>query len=157
MRLIRQPRPRVGIRSCDHHREGKRMGHVFHVAVLTVIAGAALGLGTAGAASSQYPTVFTKFKYELQGGKAEFKGRIDSRKGGCVPDRKVRLYRKRHGSTTKLGGDRTNQKGKFAIDLGGGTPKDGTYYAKVKQAKIGAQGNKKTCLDRKSPSVKLSR
>jgi hypothetical protein len=80
MRLIRHPRPRARIASCDRHPEGKRLGHVFGVAVLTVI----------------------------------------------------------------------------AIDLGGGAPKDGTYYAKVKQAKIGAKGSKKTCLDRTSPSVKLS-
>jgi hypothetical protein len=116
----------------------------------------ALVPGVAAGGATQYPTLFTKFKYKLENGKAEFTGKIDSNKGGCVPDRKVKLYRKTSGDETKVGGDRTNNKGKFEIDLGSGTPKNGKYYAEVKQAKIGSSGNKKTCLARTSPSIKIS-
>lgn len=111
----------------------------------------AAGLG----ATDEYPTAFTKFKYEVSGSEAEFKGKINSTKGGCIPDRKVVLYRKHNGKTKKLGGDRTSNKGKFKIELGSGAPKEGTYYAEVNRAKIGDSGDK-TCLARTSPSVKLS-
>jgi len=118
---------------------------------------AALGLLAAAPAlgASQYPTVFTKFKYELSGGEADFIGKIDSSKGACVSDRKVKLLRKHNGKEQKLGGDHTNAKGKFVIDLGSGTPKKGSYHAEVKQTKVGGQ-NQNTCLARSSPTVKLS-
>jgi hypothetical protein len=118
----------------------------------TMIATVALGATFALAAGAQYPTAFTKFKYKLESGKATFKGTIDSSKGGCVQGRKAVLYRKYSGKTKKLGGDHTNSKGKFEIDLGSGPPKDGKYYATVKQAKLGDN----TCLARTSSSVKLS-
>ena len=108
------------------------------------------------AGGKQFPTFFTKFKYELKNGEATFTGQIDSSKSGCVGDRKVVLYRKSNGQNKKLGGDHTNNKGKFSIDLGKGPPKDGKYHAVVNKTKIGESGNKNTCLDRSSPSVKLS-
>jgi hypothetical protein len=115
----------------------------------------ALVPGIAAAGVTQYPTAFTKFKYSVDGGKAEFKGKIDSQKGGCVPDRKVKLYRKKSGDKDKVGADRTNDKGKFEIKLGSAPPKNGKYYAEVDQTKIGSSGNKKTCLGRTSGSVKI--
>jgi hypothetical protein len=119
----------------------------------TVIAMVALGATTASAGSgTEYPTVFTKFKYKLDDGEATFKGTINSPKDGCVQDRKAVLYRQHSGNTDKLGGDHTNDKGKFEIGLGSGPPREGKYYAKIKQAKLGHD----TCLARTSPSVKLS-
>ncbi len=103
-----------------------------------------------------YPTVYTKFKYQLKNGKSKFKGTIDSTKGGCIKDRKVLLYRKKNGNKKKLGGDHTNNKGKFSIDLGSKPPKKGTYFSEVNKAKIGDSGKKNTCLSVKSGSVKLS-
>jgi hypothetical protein len=129
------------------------------IPLLTALAMTAIvviGPGIAAAGGTQYPTVFTKFKYKVKNGAAEFKGQIDSSKGGCVGDRKVRLYRKKSGNTAKLGGDHTSSNGKFEIDLGATPPQDGKYYAEIKQAKIGASGNRKTCLGRTSGSVKLS-
>lgn len=126
------------------------------VAALAAAAVLVLVAGTASASVTQYPTVFTKFKYKLDNGKAEFKGQIGSQKGGCVPDRKVKLFRQKNGKKSKLGGDRTNGKGHFEIDLGSGRPKNGKYYAEVLQTKIGSSSNRKTCLARTSGSVKLS-
>jgi hypothetical protein len=111
---------------------------------------------TALAGGNSYPTAFTAFKYKLSGGKSYFKGEISSPKGNCEKDRKVVLYRKKDGEKTKLGGDRTNNKGKFEIDLGGMPPGKGTYFAEANKAKIGDNDNKNTCLEQKSPSVKLS-
>ena len=108
-----------------------------------------------GLAQSQYPTQFTKFKYELSNGKAKFEGKIDSAKSSCVNGRKVKLYRKHDGDEKKLGDDKTNSKGKFSI--GAGTPpvKDGKYYAEVKEKTVGSDDDK-TCLSATSGSVKFS-
>ena len=122
------------------------------IAVVTLV----LAPAGAFAGGHSYPTLFTAFKYKLKDGKSEFKGQIDSTKGNCVSDRKVVLFRKKNGDKKKLGGDRTSNNGKFEIDLGGGPPKNGTYFAEVNQAKIGDSGNKNTCLSRKSPTLKLS-
>ena len=130
------------------------MRRIAWLTALTVGASLAVVAGPASAADAEYPTVFTKFKYELDGGVATFIGKIDSSKGGCVKDRPVKLFRQKSGKTKKLGGDHTNKKGKFEIDLGSGPPKDGKYYAKVKQTQLGSSGN--TCLARTSGSVKLS-
>ncbi len=124
--------------------------------VLIVAIAAALVPAIALAGGNTYPTAYTKFKYELKNGEASFKGQIDSTKGNCVKDRKVVLYRKKNGDKKKLGGDHTNNKGKFDIDLGMGAPKNGTYFSEVNQAKIGNSGNKNTCLSQQSPKVKLS-
>ena len=125
------------------------------VSILAIAVAALACLAAPAAAGSQYPTVFTKFKYRLSGGDATFKGEISSAKGACEEDRKVKLFRKHNGEERKLGGDHTDGKGKFVIDLGSGPPKDGTYHAEVKQAKVGSS-NQSTCLERSSPSVKLS-
>ncbi len=126
-------------------------------AVAVLAAAAVLVPASALAGGNQYPTYFTAFKYKLKNGESKFKGTIDSTKGNCVGDRKVVLYRKKNGNKKKLGGDHTNNKGKFDIELGGGRPKNGTYFAEVNQAKIGNDsGKKNTCLSRKSPKLKLS-
>jgi hypothetical protein len=125
-------------------------------ALLIALIGVALMPAAALAGGNTYPTVFTKFKYVLKSGDSAFKGQIDSTKGNCIKDRKVVLYRKKNGDKKKLGGDHTNNKGKFAIDLGGDAPKSGTYFSEVNQAKIGNSGNKNTCLSQKSPTLKLS-
>ena len=66
------------------------------------------------------------------------------------------VYLKKNGDKKKLGGDHTNNKGKFDIDLGKAKPKKGTYFSQVNQAKIGNSGNKNVCLEKKSGSVKVS-
>jgi hypothetical protein len=132
--------------------EANEMRQTRCLAVLATSAIVALGGTAAFAGTTQYPTVFTKFKYKLADGEATFKGQIGSQKGGCIQDRPVKLYRQHSGKTKKIGGDRTKNNGKFEIDLGTGRPGDGKYYAKVKQTGISSG----TCLGRTSGSVKLS-
>ena len=123
--------------------------------VLVVACLAAIGPAAALAGGNEYPTVFTAFKYKVEGDESEFKGQIGSTKGNCVGDRKVVLYRKKNGEKKKLGGDRTNNKGKFDIEFG--MLKSGTYFAEATQEKIGDnEGKKNTCLSRQSPKVKLT-
>ena len=112
------------------------------------------GAARAGVEQTQYPTEFTKFKYELSGGKAKFEGKIDSSKSSCVNARKVKLVRKANGDEKKLGDDKTNSKGKFSIGAGSPPIKSGKYYAEVKQKSI--DSGAKTCLARTSGSIKLS-
>ena len=123
---------------------------VIAIAVAVAVPSGALAGG------KQFPTFFTAFKYKLKNGESSFKGQIDSTKGNCIKDRKVVVYLKKNGDKKKLGGDHTNNKGKFDIDLGKANPKKGTYFSQVNQAKIGNSGNKNVCLETKSGSVKVS-
>jgi hypothetical protein len=132
------------------------MRNAHWLAALAIAAILALAASPAVAGTTDYPTVFTKFKYKLKDGVATFKGEISSSKSACVQDRPVKLFRQHSGKTTKVGSDHTNNKGKFEIDLGSGRPSDGKYYATVKQTSIGSSSNRKTCLGRTSGSVKLS-
>jgi hypothetical protein len=131
-----------------------RVGRVVVVALASV---AILVPASAIAGGNDYATFFTAFKYKLKNGESKFKGQIDSGKGNCVKDRKVVLYRKKNGNKKKLGGDHTNNKGKFEIEIGKAKLKNGTYFAEVNQAKIGNNdGKKNNCLSTKSPKLKLS-
>jgi len=123
---------------------------VIAIAVAVAVPSGALAGG------KQFPTFFTAFKYKLKNGESSFKGQIDSTKGNCIKDRKVVVYLKKNGDKKKLGGDHTNNKGKFDIDLGKAKLKNGTYFSQVNQAKIGNSGNKNVCLEQKSPTLKLS-
>jgi hypothetical protein len=62
------------------------------------------------------------------------------------------------GRLAELGADHSDGKGRFSIYLGGSAPKEGSYYAKVNQAKLGGHNQKtrleKACLARTSSSVK---
>jgi hypothetical protein len=123
---------------------------------LSLVVGAivALGAGTASAGSVPYPTYFREFTLKASASHGDFKGKIGSPKAKCVNERKVKLYRKHSGAKQKLGGDKTNAKGKFAIDLSKPKLKDGSYYAKVK--KKGFDNGSKVCLDVTSGTIKVS-
>jgi hypothetical protein len=117
----------------------------------------ALLAATAVAGQTSYPTFFDKFKYEASSGNDKFEGKIDSGKGNCVKGRKVVLYREKSGDKKKLGSDKTNNKGKFSIGLGGGPPKNGKYFAQAKKSSFqNSNGDKVTCLDVDSAKVTLS-
>ena len=123
------------------------------IATLAVLALLATAVTTAWAATTKYPTVYTAFKLKTSSSGDKFKGQIDSTKGKCVNKRQVKLFRKHNGSKKKLGGDKTNSKGKFSIDVSGKI-KNGTYYSKVSKKKF--DNDKKVCEDRTSPKIKIS-
>ncbi len=70
------------------------MTRIRWLGVLAVTAIVALGPGTVSADATRYPTVFKKFKYKAKNAVAQFSGEIDSPKGGCVANRKVRALPK---------------------------------------------------------------
>ncbi|MGI8460882.1 MAG: hypothetical protein ACR2OC_04475 [Solirubrobacterales bacterium] len=115
------------------------------------------GLASAGV-QNQFPTFFVKFKLEASTSSGEtFAGKIDSAKGNCVKGRKVVVFRKKSGDKTKLGSDKTDGKGEFSVGVGNGKPKNGKYYATVKELSFDDDnGEKQTCLDAMSGSVTIS-
>ena len=117
------------------------------VAALAFVAAVAVPTG-ALAGGKQYPTFYTKFKYVLKNGDSKFKGQIDSTKGNCIKDRKVVLYLKKNGNKKKLGGDHTNNKGHFDIDLGKAKAKKGTYVSQVNQARSATRATRTSASSR---------
>ena len=64
----------------------------------------------------------------------------------------------REGTESCLAGTRASvltSRARVAV-AGEGDRLDGSYHAVVNQTKIGKSGSKKTCLDRSSPTLKLS-
>ena len=122
--------------------------------LVAALAVSALALAPASSvAATKYPTRFTEFKLKGSSSGAKFKGRIGSTKGKCVNKRTVKLFRKHNGKKKKLGSDKTNQKGKFGIELPGKL-ENGAYYAKVKRKDF--DNGAKVCLDVTSPKVRVS-
>ena len=58
-----------------------------------------------------------------------FHGNLTSKRNSCLKSRKVKLYRSLNGSTTQLGQDTSNAKGKWSIPVKPLT--SGAYFAKV--------------------------
>jgi hypothetical protein len=123
------------------------------IAAVAAVALLAIVATTAWAATTKYPTVFTEFKLKAGSSGGKFNGQIDSTKGKCVNKRQVKLFRKHNGNKKKLGGDKTNSKGKFSIDISGKL-KNGSYYSKV--SKKDFDSGKKVCEDRTSGTIKIS-
>jgi hypothetical protein len=130
------------------HRPNTRL-----IAALAAVALLAIVATTAWAATTKYPTIFTEFKLKTSSSGGKFEGQIDSTKSKCVNGRHVKLFRKHNGNKKKLGGDKTNSKGKFSIDISGKL-KNGSYYSKV--SKKDFDGGKKVCQDRTSGKIKIS-
>lgn len=125
-------------------------------AVLAALTVLALGAAAASAGQSQYATVFKKFEFQAGSGSKEFSGKIDSNKSRCFQDRKVVVYLKKDGDKQKLGGDETNNKGKFEIGVGGSL-KNGKYFAEAKKSSFeNGKGDKITCGGADSAKVTLS-
>jgi hypothetical protein len=84
----------------------------------------------------------------------KFVGEIGSPVSECVPDRKVSLYRKRHGNKRKLGSDTTDAVGRWKIKV---SSTNGKYVHKVKQKEIGPveTGEAIVCLGVKSDKLGL--
>jgi 5-hydroxyisourate hydrolase-like protein (transthyretin family) len=127
------------------------------VAALICVLTAGAGPASAGV-QNQFATFFVKFKFQASTSSGEkFSGKIDSNKGKCVEGRKVTVYRKKNGNKKKLGSDKTNDKGKFKVGVGDGPPKNGKYFAEVKESTFEADdGDRVTCRGETSGSVKIS-
>jgi hypothetical protein len=126
------------------------------VSALVVVSLVALGAGVASATTIKYDTAFKKFEFQSDASGGEFKGKLASRKGACIKQRKVKLIRKHSGNEQKLGSDKTNGKGKWDIDLSTGQLKNGKYFAEVTKKDLGGDGEKEVCLADKSGKIEVS-
>lgn len=109
----------------------------------TAIAAAALGAGVAQA----HVTTFNlrgDADYERTNSGDVFTGEVKSEKPACVPDRRVKVKRKRDGFDPAVGSDLTNREGRWRVDEG--FLKQGRYYVKVLQRDIGPAGHDHICL-----------
>jgi len=99
----------------------------FRRSILLTALVAALALAMLPAASASAKTFRTGVVVSLK--VPAFNGNVTSKRGSCLSDRKVKLYRSYNGSTTQLGQDRTNAKGRWAIPV---KPlSSGAYFAKA--------------------------
>ena len=80
-----------------------------------------------------------------------FHGKVKSDNSGCKPDRKVKLFRKRHGHDRLLGHDRTDNRGKWKVEVD--PLSSGAYYAKVTRRAEGAAGTIFVCRRDRSKTV----
>jgi hypothetical protein len=118
-----------------------------------VALGLVLSGGIAAAETIKYPTHFKSFKFEASSSGGTFKGKLSSLKDKCIKGRKVKLVRKHNGNKTKLGSDKSNDQGKWKIDLSGGKVKNGQYYANVKKKTF--DDGQKVCLSVTSGTIKI--
>lgn len=108
------------------------------LAVLAVAALAAL-LPVAPASAATYNTkVIVSLKFPA------FHGSLKSKRGSCLSDRTVKLFRKKDGAVKLLGTDLSNNKGKWSIPIGKKLP-SGSYFAKA-TARGNCRGGKSQVL-----------
>jgi hypothetical protein len=124
--------------------------------VAIVVAGSlTLALGSASAATIEYESFFTKLKLSEKSEGSTYSGRVGSTKKGCVKKRKVKVMYKRGGETDKIGSARTDKKGKFRIEISGGSLERGKYYAIAKKRSYKRGGNKVVCEKAESRTLKV--
>lgn len=88
---------------------------------------AALALAVLPAASASAKAFATGVVVSLK--VPAFHGNVTSKRGSCLGNRKVKLYRSASGSTKQLGQDTTDSSGKWSIPV---KPlSSGAYFAKV--------------------------
>jgi len=91
--------------------------------IVSLAIGAILVVPASGAASFK-TQVIVSLKFPA------FHGKLASPKGGCIKDRKVKLFRVRSGPDKLLGTDRSEDNGKWSIPIGKRLTSGG-YYAKA--------------------------
>ena len=110
-------------------------------AVAAVILGG--GIAIALAHTTEYETSFADFT-TVQGtpNGGGFKAEIESQRGGCVPDRLVRVFRT--SDSEVMGSDRTSGAGKAKILFPDGLALN-TYHLSVKRSQLPKPGHHHSC------------
>ena len=94
------------------------------LAALVVLCASALLVFPATGAAAFKTKVVVSLKFPA------FHGKLVSKRGSCLGNRSVKMFRERNGKKVKLGSDKSNAKGKWAIPVGKNL-KSGSYYAIV--------------------------
>jgi hypothetical protein len=124
--------------------------------VAIVVAGClTLALGSASAATIEHESFFKKLKLSEKSEGTTYSGRVGSTKKGCVKKRKVKVMYKRGGRIDKIGTAKTNNKGKFMIEVFGGSLEQGKYYAIAKKRSYKRGGNRFVCEKARSRTLKV--
>lgn len=99
------------------------------VAMLTpCVGGAAFG-------STRFNTKLTISFSRASGG--HFSGKVKSQKHACIADRKVTVYRKKHGRDPAIGSDTSSRRGRWRVNPAGQI-RAGNYYAKTPPLQLGS-------------------
>jgi hypothetical protein len=94
------------------------------LAALVVLCASALLVFPATGAAAFKTKVVVSLKFPA------FHGKLVSKRGSCLGNRQVKMFRERSGKKVLLGSDKSNAKGKWAIPVGKNL-KSGSYYATV--------------------------
>ena len=100
-------------------------------AAVLALAGAVLGLVTAGSAQAHTRAYFNSLSlafHDRPAGDA-FDGRVSSAKPTCERGRKVVVWRIQPGSYARIGADVSGSDGKWVVDPRGKSVPPGRYYA----------------------------
>lgn len=114
---------------------------------LALAATASMVFGVGAASAATIPTSVSIQRVERPA-QDVFKGTVSASDARCFQNRRVILFRVAPGADTKLDVDRSEDNGKWSIDVEGGAPA-GDYYAKAPRKAAGAD----TCGAAKSATV----
>jgi hypothetical protein len=118
------------------------------LAVLATTALAAPPGGSPGNSDSRIGVAFT----DDPAGDDVFSGEVSSENRECEQRRTVTVYRKKRKRPKKVGTTITGTVSAGGFELFKEDPKDGKYYAKVAEARIGPRT---TCAGAKSPKIRV--
>ena len=125
---------------------GRRRGVIAGLLALSAAATLGVGVGSASAATV-FPTSVT-INFTPGAAADVFSGKVSSPNANCVSHRHVVLRRKVDGPDIRMGTDRSEDNGRWSIDVEGGAPA-GQYYAKVTAKSIAAG----TCAAARSTTI----
>jgi hypothetical protein len=111
---------------------------------LALIVGAALAAATV----AEMPALATNVvkidsKVTISTRFPAFHGQVKSDNHACETGRKVKLFKRRHGPDRLLGHDRTNNNGRWKVEVD--PLRSGAYYAKVTRREEGTAGTIYVC------------
>ena len=111
-----------------------------------LVTGPALGAGV-----KKFDTTVT-INFSQSTYSAKFFGKVKSDKNACKKDRKVLVFHKTNSGKVKVGSDKSNDRGRWRLNVGG-TPPPGDYFAKAKKKLL--NGGDVVCKSDKSPTISV--
>jgi hypothetical protein len=106
---------------------------------LTLVGLAATGVLVVGAASADAASVATRVTIDFdRAGPAQdiFRGRVFSARENCRSNRRVAVFRRHKGPDTRIGSDRSEDNGRWLVDVEGHAA-PGRYYARAPRKDLG--------------------
>jgi hypothetical protein len=119
---------------------------------MLVVLAAVLGLLTVGAGSAAAHTVRADSEVTIRYNDARerFQGRVSSERPRCERNRRVVVFRDTPGQDVRIGSDRTNDNGFYAVADNNAV---GDFYAKVVRRERTPEGHTHVCRAAVSPTI----